>query len=58
LQQQTAERARKALMEMHLNAMFEALSNLKTVYRSRIKVDAFELLQANSESMLKHYKRV
>jgi hypothetical protein len=42
-------------MELHLNSMFEALTNLKIVYRSRIKVDAFEVLLLNSEAVLKQY---
>ena len=45
-------------MELHLAAIFDAVSSFRTVYRSRIKVDAFELLQANSEAMRKRYERM
>jgi len=31
-------------MELHLDSLFEAINNLKIIYRSRIKVDAFEVL--------------
>lgn len=57
-QNETIHKARMALMELQLTSMAEVISTIGTVYRSRIKVDAFDLVKAYSEQMEKEYRRM
>jgi hypothetical protein len=49
---------KKALLELHFNILFDACWNLKAVYQSRIKVDAFDSIKLHSENVLEQYTKM
>ena len=55
MQAEKVEKAKRALMELQINSLFELLSNIGTVYRSRMKVDAYDSVKSYSELVQKQY---